>query len=267
MRKKLIWAGAVLGAGLSLLGGMFWLHHRSQAQGQGQLAAGATPAAQLKEPAVPLPLTRVTFFSAGVGHFIREGQVEGTVRTDFSFRPEHINDVLKSLVANDLGGGTVTTVTYDSQDPVAKTLQSFAINLNGNPSLAQILTQARGERVEVTLQQTAVTQPGTITGAILGTEKQKQAAGNTAIDVDVLNLWCAEGVRAVKLADIQRIRFLNPVIESEFRRALETLAYAHDTQKKTVSVIFSGEGKRTVRVSYLQENPIWKMSYRLVLNK
>ncbi|MCS7015162.1 MAG: DUF4139 domain-containing protein, partial [Gemmatales bacterium] len=144
MRKKLIWAGAVLGAGLSLLGGMFWLHHRSQAQGQGQLAAGATPAAQLKEPAVPLPLTRVTFFSAGVGHFIREGQVEGTVRTDFSFRPEHINDVLKSLVANDLGGGTVTTVTYDSQDPVAKTLQSFAINLNGNPSLAQILTQARG---------------------------------------------------------------------------------------------------------------------------
>jgi hypothetical protein len=265
VRGKLLLLGVLASAGLGTFGAWLWHGHREQAHAQ--QAATAAPAAQLKEPAVPLPLTRVTLFSAGVGHFIREGEVEGTVRADFNFRPEHINDVLKSLVANDLGGGTVSTVTYDSQDPVEKTLRSFAINLHGNPSLAQILIQARGERVEVVLQQTAITQPGTLTGSILGVEKQKQPAGNTSIDVDVLNLWCAEGVRSIKLADIQRIRFLNPNIESEFRRALETLAYAHDTQKKTVSVIFSGEGKRLVRVSYLQENPIWKMSYRLVLHK
>jgi len=265
VRGRLVLLGVLASAGLGTFGAWLWHGHREQAHAQ--QAATATPAAQLKEPAVPLPLTRVTLFSAGVGHFIREGEVEGTVRADFNFRPEHINDVLKSLVANDLGGGTVSTVTYDSQDPVEKTLRSFAINLHGNPSLAQILIQARGERVEVVLQQTAITQPGTLTGSILGVEKQKQPAGNTSIDVDVLNLWCAEGVRSIKLADIQRIRFLNPIIESEFRRALETLAYAHDTQKKTVSVIFSGEGKRLVRVSYLQENPIWKMSYRLVLHK
>lgn len=265
MRSRMMLMATAFSVGLVALGGWWWYGHRGQAHAQP--GATATPAAQLKEPAVPLPLTRITLFSAGVGHFIREGEVEGTVRADFTFRPEHINDVLKSLVANDLGGGTVATVTYDSQDPVEKTLRSFAINLHGNPSLSQILTQARGERVEVVLQQTAVTQPGTITGSILGVEKQKQPAGNTSIDIDVLNLWCAEGVRSIKLADVQRIRFLNPNIESEFRRALETLAYAHDTQKKTVSVIFSGEGKRPVRVSYLQENPIWKMSYRLVLNK
>ena len=30
---------------------------------------------------------------------------------------------------------------------------------------------------------------------------------------------------------------------------------------------FTGEGKRNVRVGYVVENPIWKTSYRLVLDK
>src|SRR5208283_3812985 len=34
-----------------------------------------------------------------------------------------------------------------------------------------------------------------------------------------------------------------------------------------VSLAFSGEGKREVRVGYVVENPIWKTSYRLVLNE
>src|SRR5262249_29059980 len=66
---------------------------------------------------------------------------------------------------------------------------------------------------------------------------------------------------------IQRLRFLNPTIEGEFRRALETLALSHDAQKKAVSLNFTGEGKRDVRVGYVVENPIWKTSYRLVMDK
>ncbi len=73
-------------------------------------------------------------------------------------------------------------------------------------------------------------------------------------------------MRGVKLADAQAcVRFLNPVIDSEFKKALETLALSHDTQKKAVSIRFVGEGKRRVRVGYVIENPIWKTSYRLVL--
>lgn len=51
------------------------------------------------------------------------------------------------------------------------------------------------------------------------------------------------------------------------RRALETLARSHDEQKKTVSLHFAGEGKRKVEVGYVIENPVWKTSYRLVLDK
>src|SRR5262249_19202075 len=158
-------------------------------------------------------------------------------------------------------------VSYDSNAPIDRTLQSFAVNLTANPSYGQILNQARGERVEVALQQGTANQPGTLTGTILGVEKQHQAVAKEAVEVEMLNLWCAEGMRAVKLNDVQRVRFLNPIMESEVRKALETLALSHDVQKKAVSLNFAGEGKRRVRVGYVIENPIWKTSYRLVLAK
>src|SRR5262249_18258766 len=136
------------------------------------------------------------------------------------------------------------------------------------PGYGQILNQARGEKVEVVLQSSSNAQPGTLTGTILGVEDQEQAvAKDKAVKVEMLNLWCAEGMRSVKLADVGRVRFLNPVMENEVRRALEVLSLSHDTQKKAVSLVFSGEGKRPVKVSYVVENPIWKTSYRLVLGK
>jgi hypothetical protein len=56
-------------------------------------------------------------------------------------------------------------------------------------------------------------------------------------------------------------------MDSEFKKALETLTLSHDTQKKAVSLNFLGEGRRQVKVGYVVENPIWKTSYRLVLPK
>src|SRR5262249_21694623 len=85
--------------------------------------------------------------------------------------------------------------------------------------------------------------------------------------VEMLNLWCADGMRSLKMSEVQRVRFLNPVMDSEFKKALETLTLSHDTQKKAVSLHFAGDGKRRVKVGYVVENPIWKTSYRLVLGK
>jgi hypothetical protein len=215
-----------------------------------------------------LPVAQVVLYSSGVGYFQREGEVEGSQRIDLSFPVSDINDLLKSMVLQDLGGGHISAVSYDSQAPIDKTLRSFAIDLTSNPSFAQILHQGRGEKVEVVLQQSNTTQPGTLTGTILSVEKQKQPAGKDGtVEVELLNLWCAEGMRSVKLSELQRLRFLNPVMDSEVKKALEVLALSHDTQKKAVSLSFSGEGKRAVRVGYVVENPIWKTSYRLVLNK
>ena len=101
--------------------------------------------------AANLPLTQVVLFSSGVGYFQREGAVEGDARVDLAFDVRDINDLIKSMVLRDLDRGHITAVSYDSSAPLERTLKSFAVNLTGNPTFADILHQARGEKVEVVL--------------------------------------------------------------------------------------------------------------------
>jgi hypothetical protein len=219
-----------------------------------------------KTPAATLPLSHVVLFSSGVGYFQREGEIDGTARIDLTFPATDVNDLIKSLVLQDTGGGKVATVNYDSQDPIERTLKTFALDLTANPSLGDLLNQARGEKVEVTLQQSTGGQGGTLTGSILGMESQRQPQGkDQTIEVDILNLVCAEGLRSVKLGDVLRVRFLNPSLDAELHRALEVIAGGRDHQKKSVSLAFKGDGKRAVKVGYVVESPMWKTTYRLVL--
>src|SRR5262245_60142633 len=206
----------------------------------------ANEAKQDLKPATTLPITRVVLFNSGVGYFSRSGEVEGDARVDLTFPETDVNDLLKSMVLQDFNKGRIAAVSYDSREPLSRTLSSFAIDLNNNPTLANILQQARGEKVEVTPVPTA-TPSGQLVGTIVGVEAQKvPAGGNNTLDVPVLNMWCAEGLRSIKMPDVQQLRFSNPVIESEFRRALEVLAQSHDSQKKSVSLHFAGEGRRKV---------------------
>jgi hypothetical protein len=231
------------------------------------LAAGLAAGGEPKSAGAGLPLNRIILFSSGVGYFQREGTVEGNARVDLQFPCNNINDLLKSLVLQDLGGGHVGTVHYDNRNPIEKTLKSFAIDLTGNPSLAQILLHARGERIEITR---AEGHPGeaTLTGTIVSLETKKQAVGkDQVLDVEQINLLTPEGLRGVPLAEVQRIRFVKKELERDFRKALEVLAGGHDHQKKIVTLNFTGEGPRPVRVGYVTESPVWKTSYRLALDK
>jgi hypothetical protein len=226
--------------------------------------------AQPRPGTADLPVTRITLFSSGVGYFHREGEIDGSARVDLQFPQESINDLLKSLVLQDTGGGRVVTINYDNRNPIDKTLKSFAIDLTGNPSLAQLLHQARGEKIELVTyaDKAASGQAETITGLIVGVEHQKHAVGkDQVIEVAQLNVLTADGLRGVPLSTVQRVRFLKPALEEEFRKALEVLATGHDKQKKTVTLNFSGDGRRNVRVGYVTESPIWKTSYRLKLDK
>jgi hypothetical protein len=231
------------------------------------LLSAADAARQDVKPAVTLPISRVVLFNSGVGYFSRSGDVVDDARVDLTFPETDINDLLKSMVLEDFNGGRIAAVSYDSREPISRTLSSFAVNLNGNPTFSAILSQTRGERVDVVLTPGAVNQPGKLSGVVVGVEQQKIGQGNTTLEVEVLNMWCAEGLRSVKLQEIQQLKFANPVIESEFRRALDVLALSHDSQKKAVSLHFAGDGKRKVQVGYVIEAPIWKTSYRLVLSE
>ena len=67
-------------------------------------------------------------FSSGVGFFQREGQLDGAVRIDPQFHTYNINDLLKGLVLQDLGGGQISTVNYDcvtNRERVPQTSEAY----------------------------------------------------------------------------------------------------------------------------------------------
>lgn len=207
-----------------------------------------------------VPLTEVVLFTSGVGFFERAGKVNGNASVELKFDVKDINDLLKSMVVRDLGGGKVSTVSYASRDPIEKVLATFAIDLRSNPSLGDLLNQVRGEKV-------IVASPNKIEGTIVGVEKRTIPVGDKSITVEKLNILTAEGLRAVDLAAVQEIRLARPELELDLKRALAVLALGHDSDKKSVALEFRGQGERNVQIGYIAETPIWKTSYRMVVQE
>lgn len=207
--------------------------------------------------AADLPLTRVVLFYSGVGYFEHNGQVEGDATVNLSFRVEQINDILKSLVIQDLSGGTVAPVSYAPQDPLAHQLSAYSVNVADNPSLAQLLVRVRGSEVIVEGDVAAK-------GVVLGTEKQQKPAGQTTVEFDVLNLSTSTGLVQMPLPGIKSIRLTDPKLNSELSGQLAAIASSRDAAKRDLTLHFVGTGKRNVRIGYLLETPVWKTTYRLV---
>lgn len=227
------------------------------------LGALAQEEQEKQEAPVPaeLPVQRVVMFNAGVAYFEHGGQVEGNAEIDLKFHVRDINDLLKSMVLRDLGGGRISTISYGSKDPVNRTLRTFQIDLTENPNLADLLDQIRGERVELDA-------PNAITGVIVGVERRpRKVDEDDVIEVAYLNLLTDDGLRSVPLESVGRIRLVDPKLNSELRQALAALAQSNAADRKTVTLKFLGEGERDVLVGYIQEAPVWKTSYRLVLGE
>jgi hypothetical protein len=223
-------------------------------------AFASATAAEPQAAADALPLKKVVLFTSGVGFFQHAGKVTDDATVEMKFAADDVNDLLKSMVLEDLGGGTVSTVSYASRDPITKTLGTFAVNLTDNPSMGQILARLRGEKIEVDAAAPAA-------GTIVGVEKRMVPAGeNKTVEKEFVTLLTAEGLKTIALDTITRITLVDPRLQGELEKALAVLALGHDNDKKAVTLQFAGQGPRDVRVGYVQESPLWKTSYRLVLD-
>jgi len=232
--------------------------------------SGAAAAAQAPtEPsaqasAADLPLRRITLYRSGVAAMERDARIDGPRTFQLRFRAEEIDDLLRSMVLLDLGGGQPGTVAYASRDPLERRLGSLRIDLTKNPSIIEILAQLRGARVRLELTGTVAT------GTVLGTEMRGapvRGGQSNAVPQAIVNMLTDEGIRSVSVEDIRSFRIMDAQLAGDLDRALAAAYEDRAEQIRTVEVSFRGEPGRTrdVLVSYVQEAPVWKTSYRLVL--
>lgn len=228
------------------------------AHAQTSRPAAAAPAAGVADQ---VPIKKIVLYRSGVGYFERSGVIDGNAEVQLRFNAEQINDILKSMVLLDLGGGRIDTVSYASKEPLARRLASFGVNIANNPSIPELLGQLRGAPV------TVLVAGAQVTGTVLGVEdRQLPAAPNQpASRALVLNLVTGTGLKSVTISDISSFEILDKELAAELNKALATLAEYRADRTKTVDLRFAGQGSRRVVVGYVHEMPVWKTSYRLVI--
>ena len=224
-------------------------------------AASPLLATQPAHDPAEIPVKEVVLFSSGVGYFEHAGKVTGDAATVLRFKTDQVNDILKSLLLQDMDGGTIGTVSYPGLSPLAHTLKSFQVDITANPDMADLLNQLRGAKLTLTLDGDKK-----MTGVILGVEKKMRAVGDKAVvEMITLNLKVDRQFHSVPLDSVRSMELDDPALQKDLDEALSALAQARNQDKKPMTLHFNGKGERKVRIGYLVETPIWKTSYRLVL--
>ena len=138
----------------------------------------------------------------------------------------------------DLSGGGTANVSYASQEPLARALKSFSVDISGNPSLGALLDQVRGAEVTVSA-------PDKVTGKILGVEKRQQRVlpVDVLVEKEYLNVATPEGIRSIPLESVGTISLGDPKLNDELYKALALLVDSRDSDRKSVQVNFAGAGR------------------------
>ncbi len=211
----------------------------------------------------PLPLRRVILYKHGVGYFERQGKVKDDQQISFSFDASQMNDVLKSLVVLDLSKGKIGAVNFDSVKPLDKRLEEFGLVLDDTNAagLTMLIGQLRGSHVEVK------TAAATNTGTVVGIEKRSKSQGQEKIDSQDLVLMVEGELRSFPFEQIRGIKLLDSKIRGDLERYLSVLQSTVKKNNRTLAITANGKGERDLFVSYVVEAPVWKTTYRIVLDE
>ena len=229
---------------------------------QSQERPNTIAAGQAATPAVDnLPIKRVVLYKNGVGYFEHTGPVRDRQDVTISFTSGQLNDVLKSLTVLDLNGGRITGVGYGSASPVDRQLGDLRLPVSEKTSLSEFLGALRGARIEVR------SGPTVITGRLLSIERKTRTGGGTTLEVDYLALITDSGeVKTTELTPAFSVRLLERGLPGKVDRYLNVIASGREADVRRMVISTDGTGERSLFVSYISEVPVWKATYRIVLN-
>lgn len=208
-----------------------------------------------------LPIRKVILYKHGVGYIERRGMVEGAAEVVLRFKPGDMSDMLKSLTVLDLGGGAIRSIAYDSTRTVDQRLDEYTFDLRPAASLAAVLDQFKGSAI-------ALNVAGRMqAGRLLAVESRAESDpdGRTTTQYYLSLLTPESAVREFNFSDLTEIKFTDPGLQQDLEKYLGTLFERHRRDEKQVVIQTDGRGRRELFAAYIQEQPVWKVAYRLVL--
>ncbi|MBF0460715.1 MAG: hypothetical protein HQL87_04890 [Magnetococcales bacterium] len=209
-----------------------------------------------------VPVRAVALFASGVGYFQHAGSVAAPGEVRLSFKEEQIDDLLKSLVVEDVDGGAALQAVYPSREPLDRLLAGLQVDLSDNPGMGELLTRLRGARVSVTFQGEV------LTGRIASAEQRPVTLDHKGESIHdwVVNLSAEDGMlRSLPWREVRTLQILEDRVRQDLGRALELLDGNRGRERREVVIPIPGQGSKRVRLGYVMESPVWKSAWRLSL--
>ncbi|MFH0888519.1 MAG: hypothetical protein V1871_04855 [Planctomycetota bacterium] len=207
------------------------------------------------------PVKKVILYKHGMGYFERIGKIKDDAVVTLDFKTDQMQDLLTSLYAIDYGKDCkITSIGYDSKDPIDKQLENILIRVPEGSALTQFLTQLKGVKAEIKVGNE------TARGNILGIEPVNQKIDNSVITNYKIVLLREDGaIQPFNLLEVSSMKILDERIQEDLIRILDIYKNSKYTDRKVIKIQTSGKGERNIQIGYLIEMPIWKTSYRLIL--
>ncbi|GHU18517.1 hypothetical protein FACS189475_04130 [Betaproteobacteria bacterium] len=209
-----------------------------------------------------IPVRKVELYKNGMGFFEHVGPVTDSQSVEIALPGSQLNDVLKSLTVLDMGKGQISGVTYDSVAPIDRRLAEIPIDLGSASGVVPLLNQIRGAGVEIK------TPSGTVAGKLLGAEnKMRSASSGETVEEAFVNVLGGNGeIHAVRLESAGALKLTDPALTGDLERALAILDGSHQRDVRRLRIQTTGSGQRQIYIGYTSEAPIWKTTYRIVLD-
>ena len=213
-----------------------------------------------------LPIRRVILYSNGVSYVERRGIVSGDAEVNLSFKQSQVDDVLKSMIVLDLGQGQIGAVSYNSSAPVSSKMAEIPFSVNPltaeGGGLAGVLAQLQGAKVAVTSSK------GAATGSILTVERKQITTEKSTTWTSILVIASETGeISSFDLSDVKSVKLLEEGTRKDVNEFANATASTRRRDAKTITITSNGTGQREMIVSYTIAAPIWKTTYRVVLDE
>ena len=206
-----------------------------------------------------LALKRVMLSSGGLGYFEYEANVDGDATLKLTVSLGQVDDVLKSLVVYDDKGG-VGGLSLPGREPLAQAFKDLPFDENSLGSPAGLLQTLKGAQVTVGGSRS-------ISGRIVSVEEDSVALPDNKgmVKRTRVTLYTDRGLQQFILEDAENLQFADAALRDKVGQALVAIQGNRAKDARTIDLTMRGQGKRTVRVAYIVEAPVWKASYRLTL--
>lgn len=206
-----------------------------------------------------LELKRVMLSSGGLGYFEYEADVDGDATLKLTVSLGQVDDVLKSLVVYDDKGG-VGGLSLPGREPLAQAFKDLPFDENSLGSPAELLQTLKGAQVTVGGSRS-------IAGRIVSVEEDSVALPDNKgmVKRTRVTLYTDRGLQQFILEDAENLQFADAALRDKVGQALVAIQGNRAKDARTIDLTMRGQGKRTVRVAYIVEAPVWKASYRLTL--